>query len=224
MSTFNRFIIFVLVLILINADFDIVPDAKANLNHENIEALAIAGTTYILDLPPDDSILPSTQCECDKNTGRISYDGGTSFTQCPCVTSPDSKCGCVNCNRTQTSLTSTETATHPLLSSGRFSRTIVITQPRTCPPCRLFDLNTLDKFRSEPYKKAGWTVGKESKNIIQVLDLDDPESFNLAGTIPVDVWNRTIPCIIEVKKDKTFGRKFQTLTVDQLVQLSYGKL
>lgn len=212
------------MLILINTDFNITPDAKANLDHENLEALAIASTSYVLEVESDVIPEPSTQCQCDKRTGQISYDGGTSFVQCPCVTSPDGHCGCVNCGATPTSAIEPQAVTHPLLSSGRFSRTIVITQPSVCPPCRQLDANTLNKFRSESYQKAGWKIGKESTNIIQVLDLDDRESMELASTLPMNVWNRTIPVIIEVKKDKTFGRKFQTLTTEQMVQLAHGKL
>lgn len=41
---------------------------------------------------------PSSDCQCNKQTGKISYDGGTSLTDCPCSNGTQN-CGCIHSNR-----------------------------------------------------------------------------------------------------------------------------
>jgi hypothetical protein len=137
---------------------------------EDLDAYGIAGAMMMVapigvDEPKPDP-KPVTECKC-KN-GKVSYDGGTSFSDCPCITS-GGKC---LCPRTAKDSESVE------VKADHFPRIVLITQPSICRPCVSVDRNIVSKLQNDEHKRAGWSVGPEAFNNLQVLDLDDESSYD----------------------------------------------
>lgn len=59
------------------------------------DSLAIASLMKFMGSVKADEVV-SSECKCNKSTGLISYDGGTSKTKCECSVG-GKPCGCVNC-------------------------------------------------------------------------------------------------------------------------------
>ena len=152
----------IIILMILPAGTAIIPLSLAS---EEIEAYGVAGLMAYLPVSKeedeDEDIKPES-CACNKLTGKISYDGGTSFTDCPCTGS--SNCGCKK---------TTSAAPEP---AEVYPRTIVITEWESCVWCRNLDEKVFSKLRNDAHKKAGWRVGKGRKNHVQIIDLDDPDS------------------------------------------------
>jgi hypothetical protein len=137
---------------------------------EDLDAYGIAGAMMmvapigaddLVPIPKPEPPKPVTECKC-KN-GKVSYDGGTSLTDCPCKDS-DKDCGCKKSVKE--------------ILPDTFPRIVLITQPSVCPPCVTTDKNVVAKLRDDIHKKAGWDVGPEAFNDLQVLDLDDEASYD----------------------------------------------
>lgn len=63
------------------------------------DSLAIAGAMLIMD--SEQSVTPpvvESECKCNKATGLISLDGGTSMSECKCAIG-GKPCGCINCKK-----------------------------------------------------------------------------------------------------------------------------
>jgi hypothetical protein len=86
------------MLLLINSGME-KSDPKPNINTSSYifepDSLAIASLMNFMGSVKADEVV-SSECKCDKSTGLISYDGGTSKTKCECSVG-GKPCGCVNC-------------------------------------------------------------------------------------------------------------------------------
>ena len=153
---------------------------------EDLDAYGIAGAMMMVapvgaDEPKPEP-KPVTECKC-KN-GKVSYDGGTSLTDCPCKDS-DKDCGCKKLAK----------ETPP----DTFPRVVLITQPSVCPPCVSTDKNIVAKLKNDEHKKAGWDVGPEAYNDLQVLDLDDEASYDEIDRLKLK--HTAIPSFFYLEKD-----------------------
>jgi hypothetical protein len=98
MDTKKKIFVFILILLLLFGGSSTIKEA--NLFQENNEAYAVAG---LLSVMPEDAFIEvdpdpvEEDCQCNKKTGKIKYDGTIEET-CPCAN--DGKpCGCINCNK-----------------------------------------------------------------------------------------------------------------------------
>lgn len=155
---------FIIVLALIVLLFSYTPKNVIDLTAEEIESYAYAGLLAYLpadteEVKPDSK--PETECKCNKSTGKISYDGGTSWTDCPCK-NKECNCGCVN---------SVKTAVQDL-----FPRVVEITNTKICAPCREFSKRVVSRLKDDNHKKAGWRVGNTRQDHLQILDTSEEGS------------------------------------------------
>lgn len=155
---------------------------------EDLDAYGIAGAMMMVAPVGADDLVPlpkpdvAKDCKC-KN-GKVSYDGGTSLTDCPCKDS-DKDCGCKKLVKE--------------VLPDTFPRIVLITQPSVCPPCVTTDKNVVSKLRDENHKRAGWDVGPEAFNDLQVLDLDDEASYDEIDRLKLK--HTAIPSFFYLKKD-----------------------
>jgi hypothetical protein len=155
---------------------------------EDLDAYGIAGAMIMVEPVSADDLVPLPKpdvvkdCKC-KN-GKVSYDGGTSLTDCPCKDS-DKDCGCKKLAK----------ETPP----DTFPRVVLITQPSVCPPCVSTDKNIVAKLKNDEHKKAGWDVGPEAYNDLQVLDLDDEASYDEIDRLKLK--HTAIPSFFYLNKD-----------------------
>jgi hypothetical protein len=160
---------------------------------EDLDAYGIAGAMIMVEPVSADDLVPLPKpdvvkdCKC--NNGKVSYDGGTSFSDCPCITS-GGKCLCP------------KTAKDPEkveVKADHFPRVVLITQPSVCPPCVTVDKNIVARIKDDDHKKAGWNVGPEAFNNLQVLDLDDESSYDEIDRLKLK--HTAIPSFFYMKKD-----------------------
>lgn len=159
----------------------------ADTTNEDLDAYGIAGALAMLEVQPSPEPIPPTpepvkECKC--NNGKVSYDGGTSLTDCPCKDS-DKNCGCKK--------------TVKEVLPDTFPRIVLITQPSVCPPCVTVDKNVVSRLKNDEHKKAGWDVGSEAFNDLQVLDLDDEASDNEIARLKLKY--TAIPSFFYLTKD-----------------------
>lgn len=160
----RNIIIIIAILIMLLPD---KVERTLDLFDEDLEAVAYAGLmTYIptsAKPDPDPEPEPKTECKCNKRTGKISYDGGTSLTDCECSNGTNN-CGCVHSNKGSAE------------STEKFPRVVLITNVKSCLPCRNVDKDVIKKLTDESHKKAGWVVSSTREANVQILDLSDADS------------------------------------------------
>jgi hypothetical protein len=83
------------------------PKPKVNVGDfiSDFEAIGYAGLFHMLPSVGADEVVPPKpdnnvvkECRCVKTNGKISFDGGTSWTDCPCKIG-QCDCGCVNSSK-----------------------------------------------------------------------------------------------------------------------------
>lgn len=184
----QKFIIIIIILLMILPTKSILPIA-VSLETEDLEAYGVAGLLAYLPVSKADPVAPPvTACQCNKATGKISYDGGTSLTDCPCK---NGECGC----RKPAGATFEE----------KFPRVVLVTQPRSCVPCRSVEKNIIVALKNDSHKKAGWIVGNTRDCHLQVLDLDSKSDVDEIASLGIEIGS--IPSFYFIRKsgvEKTF--------------------
>jgi hypothetical protein len=192
-----------LILIIIVLIF-LPPSSKSviiDLSAEELEAFGIAGALVMLpisseDPKPDPEPTPAEGCKC--SNGKVSYDGGTSLTDCPCKDGIQA-CGC------RYSASTAEPMEEPV-ASDRYPRVVLITQVSSCQPCQYVDRDVVTILKNKAHQKSGWVVGTTPDCSLQILDLDDPNSAdeitrlgldNLKGNLK---WNGGVPVLFKINK------------------------
>jgi hypothetical protein len=168
-----------IIICLIIAFFCFLPsksvvDSNVNLSAEEIEAYAFAGLFAYVDVQEEQPKVPdvvSKECRC-KGTGKISYDGGGSLTDCPCKDGT-CDCGCVNSKKKGSG--DAAGASEEVQIKEKRVRTILVTDPVNCRPCKQVEAGLLSVLRSDAYKKSGWVVDNTEDATLQVLDINNPD-------------------------------------------------
>jgi hypothetical protein len=160
----KKMLILAIILLMMFTPTNSTPTVL-DFSAEDLDAYGIAGAMIMVapigaEEPKPD---PKPLAECKCKNGKVSYDGGTSLTDCPCKDS-DKDCGCKKSVKE--------------VLPDLFPRIVLVTQPSVCPPCVSVDKNIVSKLRNDEHKKAGWDVGPEAFNDVQILDLDDEASYN----------------------------------------------
>lgn len=182
----KKMLILAIILLMMFTPTNSTPTVL-DFSAEDLDAYGIAGAMMMVapvgaDEPKPEPPKPVTECKC-KN-GKVSYDGGTSLTDCPCKDS-DKDCGCKKSVKE--------------VLPDTFPRIVLVTQPSVCPPCVSVDKNIVSKLRNDEHKKAGWDVGPEAFNDVQILDLDDEASYNEIDRLKLKHAN--IPTFFYLNKD-----------------------
>ncbi len=111
------------------------------------DSFATAGLMYILD--KEENVTPSpdkeSDCACNKATGLISYDGGTSKSACKCSIG-GKPCGCINCKK-NTSESPVVGESVEIDATALFPEYYVLmVTSNYCAPCRQWKSNHLQEF------------------------------------------------------------------------------
>lgn len=143
------------MLLLINSGME-KSDPKPNIDTSSYifesDSLAIASLMNFMGSVKADEVV-SSECKCNKSTGLISYDGGTSKTKCECSVG-GKPCGCVNC----TSGATAEEVGEEVVSSStddsikalkRFYRTYYVKKmtAKWCGPCITWENDIRPEFK-----------------------------------------------------------------------------
>jgi len=197
----NFILILAIILLLLPSS---IKNVVVDLASEELEAYGVAGAIAMVPTSlKEDQV--KEKCLCDKNTGKISYDGGTSVTDCPCR---NGECGC------KKSVGAEEDA-------EKLPRIILVTQVRVCPPCRKTDTDIVKVLENAAHQKSGWKVGKESTNNLQVLDLDDPDSIKEIERLGLEF--SKIPSFFKVTNDEVFNGPVGSISYDKFIEFSSAK-
>jgi len=159
----NKFVFIVIVVILL------LPSRtqSISLEAEDIEAYGFAGAmSYLSQSQPQPQPLA---CECDRSSGKISYDGGTSFTDCQCE---NGECGC-----------RASGASEANTDVDRLPRVVLVTNLRTCPPCIRLDRDVTQRLKDPDYKASGWIVSSKNSATYQTLDTGSKEEMDIARSL-----------------------------------------
>jgi hypothetical protein len=101
-------ILVLLWIVLFSGEGGLIPAPKPKVNVNDFisdfEAMGYAGLFQMIPSAGADEVTPPkpdvvSECKCNKSNGKISYDGGTSWTDCPCKIG-ECNCGCVNSKKT----------------------------------------------------------------------------------------------------------------------------
>ena len=181
----KKMLILAIILLMMFTPTNSTPTVL-DFSAEDLDAYGIAGAMIMVapigaEEPKPD---PKPLAECKCKNGKVSYDGGTSLTDCPCKDS-DKDCGCKKSVKE--------------VLPDLFPRIVLVTQPSVCPPCVSVDKNIVSKLRNDEHKKAGWDVGPEAFNDVQILDLDDEASYNEIDRL--ELKHTKIPTFFYLNKD-----------------------
>lgn len=183
MSTSQKWIICIIIALLCFMPASKIAVNNVNLSAEDFEAYGYAGLfAYMDSAKTDDKVEKpvAKECKC-KGTKKVSYDGGGSLVDCPCVRG-ECDCGCLN------KKPSGEAVGDSGVESDKKKkvRMILVTDPPNCGPCRDVDRTLLATLRNEQHKKGGWTVGSSENDTIQVLSLSNPEERKIIDELELD--------------------------------------
>ena len=101
----NIFVLLIIILVISLIPFKSIDKIiKPDVNVEDFifepDSLGVASLMNMIEVKSDDAVVPlPDKCNCSK--GKVSYDGGTSFTDCPCKIN-GTKCKCVDCPHNKT--------------------------------------------------------------------------------------------------------------------------
>lgn len=188
MVNMKKIIIFLVILFLLFGETKVIE--PINLSPYENESYAIAGLMYIMpvsDKPEDKEEEKDVveKCNCDKSTGKISHDGGTSKIDCPCANG-ESNCGCKHSKKQG------DSPSEVSLDQVDLSKYYILKWTATwCGPCKQWDKNEEDKL-----KKAGI----ETRKIYEKDRKADFKKFNI-GSMPT-FW-------ICTKEDTKFYKGYQ---------------
>lgn len=176
----KKILIIALVLFMMFTPYKPSPSVL-DFSVEDLEAYGIAGAMMMVAPVSADDLVPlpkpdvAKDCKC-KN-GKVSYDGGTSFSDCPCITS-GGKCAC-------------DHATESVIIEEVIPRTVLITQPYfegrpNCPPCIRVENEIVAKLKNDTHKARGWDVGSKATDDFQILDLNDSAAVEEINRLSLD--------------------------------------
>lgn len=157
---------------------------------------------------PDNPVV--NKCKC--TNGKISFDGGTSWTDCPCKTQ-GAVCGFKDCPCAKSSK---KIESINVSKADHFPRTVIITQVKSCLHCRILDKNVLSVLRNDAHKKSGWKVGTTSENNVQILDLDDENSLAEIKRLKFEV--DSLPTLYYLQKDGSYKTHVGSMTYKEYIE------
>jgi hypothetical protein len=175
MSSGQKWIICIVIALLCFLPSSKSVTNKVNLSAEETEAYGFAGLFSYMSVAiavPDDKPKPVADCKCNKGTGKISYDGGGSLTDCPCKDGT-CDCGCVNSKKKGSGEAVGASQTVQIKKKGK--RTILVTDPINCQPCRQVDSGLLSILRNKQHQSVGWVINNTEDATLQVLNINDPK-------------------------------------------------
>lgn len=132
------------------------------------DAQAVGALHFMLesddDKDDDDDQKPVAICNCNKGTGKISYDGGTSWMPCPC-TDGGNPCGCVNCKKGESAPTVEQVAVEQ-----DWGKTYYITKLTAdwCGPCKVWDAKYASVFENAGIDVVSINIDRNPKILKEV--------------------------------------------------------
>lgn len=151
----KKIIFFVLVFLILTWPSDVVKHTvDPDLFIFEPDAVAIGALNFMVesdDSTEGDETRPVAICNCNKSTGKISYDGGTSLVDCPC-TDGGNPCGCVNCKKGEVPPSG---GVDVKVDSDKVDINVDLSEYRIlkltaswCGPCVVWERNNLSKFEA----------------------------------------------------------------------------
>lgn len=146
----KKFILLVAILLILTWPSKNINKVDASAFIFEPDSMAVAALYVMLDAAPlDDSPKPiGDKCECNKKTGMISYDGGTSLTKCPC-SNGGAPCGCINGKDAGQPITESVA----VVDNAYLAQTYYIakTTASWCGPCKVWNNTRLGDFKSNNF-------------------------------------------------------------------------
>lgn len=154
MDTSTKICLLLLLLLLVPSP----KRSEPNLFAQELEAKSIANVLVMLPAAePSPNPKPAGECQCDKSTGKISYDGGTSKVDCPCN---GGECGC---RRTSSPPVTT------VAEDVDFSKYYIIKYTaKWCGPCQTWNAREIQVIDGKKYLKKN--------NNVLVVEIDADKS------------------------------------------------
>jgi len=107
---------------------------------------------------------------------------------------------------------------------GRRPRVILLTDTKRCSPCVLMDRTIVNVLKQDNFKSAGWTVGRDNINTLEVVDINkDKEKFWEYSTLLSNSnlnYNSTIPVFVRVNKKGVIDKISGPMTLEQFITFS----
>lgn len=179
------------------------------------DSLAVASLYSMVESTVKEPVAPDVPVadKCNCNKGKVSYDGGTSLTDCPCKLTGKG-CNCVGCpyNGKGDAQTTASVVEH----KDYFPRTVVVTQLKSCVHCVVLDKNVLSKLVDDAHKKVGWKVGATSEDNVQILDIDDPNSEGEIERLGLEV--NSLPTLYFLQKDGSYKFHVGSMTYKEFIK------
>ena len=142
----KKIIFFVLVFLILTWPSDVIKNTvDPNLFIFEPDAQAIGALHFMVesdDSDDEDKPTPVAICNCNKRTGKISYDGGTSLVDCPC-TEGENPCGCVHCKKVEVKVETDKVDVNIDMSEYKIMKLTA----DWCGPCIAWERSNKDKFK-----------------------------------------------------------------------------
>ena len=225
MSNTTKIILFAIILALLfwpSGGKLFPPKVNADDYIFGPDSLAVASLMTMVESNGEPSPAPDNlvadKCKC--TNGKISFDGGTSWTECPCRTQ-GAVCGFKDCPcaklAPKSELDNTVVIDNSVVENkDHFPRTVIITQVKSCLHCRVLDKNVLSILRNDAHKKSGWKVGTTSENNVQILDLDDENSWAEIERLKFEV--DSLPTLYYLQRDGSYKSYVGSMTYKQYIE------
>lgn len=172
---------------------DVRPEVNVGDYISDFESMGYAGLFHMMGTVSADEVKPDNITQCN-GKGKVSYDGGTSWTDCP---------GCPSCKKTAIKENAPATPENDvIIEQDHLPRTVLITQLKTCTWCRKFDRDVVALLRNEAHKKSGWKVGNKRSDNFQIIDLDDPTAEKEIEDLKLDFLS--LPTMFFLQSDGSY--------------------
>lgn len=129
---------------------DVRPEVNVGDYISDFESMGYAGLFHMMGTVSADEIKPDNVAKCTCNgTGKVSYDGGTSWTDCPCKVA-GGNCLCKSDTKTGSNI---ELDNPTIISDADYisyllrSYSVAKATSENCGPCKRWNTDHLDEFK-----------------------------------------------------------------------------
>lgn len=207
------FLLIILIIILLPSNA-VKPSVNADDFIFEPDSLVVASLFSFIDeesntpLPPT----PKEVCQCTK--GKVSYDGGTSLTDCPCILS-GGPCDCPSCPNNKANQ---EVGSSNIYEDEEFIKSLMskyhITKATAswCVPCEQWERSKYPAFKEYGIELKKVDIDSVSgKNLLQVAGIDTIPHFLICTSVD-NIYHRK-------NNDEFLGYNGPNFTKDQAVEM-----
>lgn len=183
-------ILVLLWIVLFGGEDGLIPAPKPKVNVgdfiSDFEAMGYAGLFHMMPIAGADEIVPTPkpdnnvvkECRCVKTNGKVSFDGGTSWTDCPCKIG-QCDCGCAN-----SKVKAEQVKEVPEKSARNYSDLYYVLKftGSWCAPCRAWNTRELQNFKNAKIAVVEVDVDKNPE-LVQKTKTSEVPNFVIASKL-----------------------------------------